>query len=453
MITGSSYHGSAFLAPASEDAVIGALIRHPEVFTGGQTLTEYDFADEHNRALYQIIRTLTLRNHSADYMSITDEIASRSDCDELSAHLADVLKRAAAKAMYPTHVKLVKDASARRALADTLRESLNRLDDRDTDMSAILEAVSSAAHTAETGSPLTSQTDAAIAAMTLLDTRAKEKPYSTGIKTLDYILAGGLHRGELTIIGARPSVGKTALALWFAVHVAMAGKHVLHISCEMLPNRLILRQIQSGLTFDPAKLRTGKLNDDEWSAISAELNNVASLPITYVERTIEIERMRSEIRAAHANGKCDVVIVDYLQLIRSYDRAIDRNEYTRISYVSRILKELTLELDIPIVALAQVNRSGDREAPTLSELKGSGSIEQDADNVILLHRTQSLEEALPQDREMWPCYINAGYAYLIVNVAKQRDGMIGQFPLLFMPSKQAYVEIQRGGESDENVTM
>lgn len=453
MITGSSSRGSAFLAPASEDAVIGALARYPELFTSGHALTETDFCDQLNRAIYATICKLSIRNHIADFACIGDELLTLPSGNELLAHLMECAKQAPTKVMFPTHVKLVKDASARRALADTLRESLNRLDDRDIDMGAVLEAISSAAHTAETGSPLTSQTDAAIAAMTLLDTRAKEKPYSTGIKTLDYILAGGLHRGELTIIGARPSVGKTALALWFAVHVAMAGKHVLHISCEMLPNRLILRQIQSGLTFDPAKLRTGKLNDDEWSAISAELNNVASLPITYVERTIEIERMRSEIRAAHANGKCDVVIVDYLQLIRSYDRAVDRNEYTRISYVSRILKELTLELDIPIVALAQVNRSGDREAPTLSELKGSGSIEQDADNVILLHRTQSLEEALPQDREMWPCYINAGYAYLIVNVAKQRDGMIGQFPLLFMPSKQAYVEIQRGGESDENVTM
>lgn len=440
----TSGYSNALTAPSSEDAVIGALARYPELFTSGHALTETDFYDPRNRAIYATICKLSIRNHIADFACIGDELSTMAGGNELLSHLMECAKQAPTKVMFPTHVKIVKDASARRALSETLRDSITRLGDRDNELAAILETLSSAERTAETGSPLMSQTDAAISAMTLLDARAKESPYDTGIASLNRVFAGGLHRGELTIIGARPAVGKTALALWLATHIAKAGKHVVYISREMQSNRLILRQIQGNLSFSPDKLRTGGLTDEDWSAVSAELSVVAELPITYIEHVGEVERLRTEIRGAQTKGKCDVVIIDYLQLIRSADRVVDKNEYTRISYVSRVLKELTLELDIPVVALAQVNRSGDREAPTLSELKGSGSIEQDADNVILLHRTQSPEEALPQDREMWPCYYNAGEAYLIVNVAKQRDGMTGKFPLLFVPDKQVYMEIARG---------
>lgn len=442
-MTTGSFSNNALTAPASEDAVIGALARFPELLNAGQALTENDFDNPFNREIFTAIRKIAIRNHVADFASITDEIIAKPGSAEMLQHLVDVAKQAPTKTMFTMHCKLLKDASARRMLAAMLQDSLSRLNDRDNELADVLDRLTSAARTAETGSPLTTQTDAVISAMTLLDARAREAPYDTGIANLNRVISGGLHRGELTIIGARPAVGKTALALWLATHIARAGKHVVYISREMQSNRLILRQVQGNLNFDSSKLRTGRLTDAEWSDVSAEFSAVAELPITYIERVGEIERIRSEIRAAQGKGKCDVVIIDYLQLICSADRTIDKNEYTRISYVSRVLKELTLELDIPVVALAQVNRSGDREAPTLSELKGSGSIEQDADNVVLLHRTQSPDEALPCDREMWPCYHNAGEAYLIVNIAKQRDGMTGKFPLLFVPEKQTYIEIAR----------
>lgn len=436
--------GDALSCPMSEQYVIGALARFPELMTGGTPLTESDFADPINRRIYSVMQKVAIRNHIADFASITDEMAGLPDGGELMACLMDALKIAPAKTMYGTHVRLVKDAAVRRRLTELLKTCETDLADKDADLTTTLDKLSNASKTGDSLTVTVTQVDAAVAAMTLLDARTSESPYTTGLEELDSILAGGLHRGELTVIGARPAVGKTAFALWLAVHIAQAGKQVVYISREMQANRLILRQVQSGVDFDPAKLRTGGLTDGDWTQITGALNELATLPITYIEHVGDIERMRAEIRAAARDCRCDVVIIDYLQLIRSSDKQIDRNEYTRVSYVSRVLKELTLELNIPVVALAQINRTGDREKPEMSELKGSGSIEQDADNVILMHRTKDVDEAMPSDRELYPLYIKTGYAYLIINVAKQRDGVTGSFPLLYNPARQTYIEIARG---------
>ncbi len=444
MTNGNAMGGDALSCPMSEQYVIGALARFPELMTSSTPLTETDFADPINRRIYSVMQKVAIRNHIADFVSITDEMAGLPDGGELMACLMETLKTAPVKTMYGTHVKLVKDAAVRRNLTELLRICETDLADRDVDLATTLEKLSNASKTGDGLALTTTQVDAAVAAMTLLEARTSESPYTTGLKELDELCAGGLHRGELTIIGARPAVGKTALALWLAVHIAQTGKQVVYISREMQADRLILRQVQGDVDFDPAKLRTGGLTDEDWTQITGALNEIAALPITYIEHVGDIERMRTEIRTAAKNGKCDVVIIDYLQLIRSSDKQIDRNEYTRISYVSRILKELTLELNIPVVALAQVNRTGDREKPEMTELKGSGSIEQDADNVILLHRTKDADEAMPSDRELYPLYVKTGYAYLLINVAKQRDGMTGYFPLLYNPARQTYIEIARG---------
>lgn len=428
--------------PKSEAYVIGSLIRYPELISQSEMLTEADFTEPNNRRIYATLKRMMLNHRTPDFAGITDELASLPDGADLMQYIIDSM-RGVTKTMFQDHVNMVRASSRRRNLVKVLEDCANDLADQDNDFGAITDRLANAIKV-DTGFNVTvSQTDAAISAMNLVEARGSETPYTTGIPSLDSMFAGGLHRGELTIIGARPSVGKTALSLWFALNIAMAGKSVIYISREMQSNRLILRMIQGMIDFAPYKFRTGKLTENEWLQTTQAISEISHLPITFIEHVGDIERLRSEIRSAVNNGKCDVVIIDYLQLIRSTDKAIDKNEYARISYVSRILKEITLELNIPVVALAQVNRSGDKENPSLSELKGSGSIEQDADNVILLHRTQDAQEALPEDRASWSSYLNAGFAYLILNVAKQRDGITGTIPILFNPTRQTYTEIKR----------
>ena len=247
----------------------------------------------------------------------------------------------------------------------------------------------------------------------------------SGYPQLDEMTAG-LQRGELIVLAARPSMGKTSLAMNIAAHAALNhGRTVGVFSLEMSHQQLFFRLLCSEGHVDAHKLRTGRVDREEWQGIIKVFGRLSGAPI-FIDDTpgIGVMEMRAKSRRLKREHGLDLLVVDYLQLMRGRGRHENRQQ--EISDISRSLKELAKELDLPLLALSQLSRApeqrgGDARRPQLSDLRESGAIEQDADVVMFLYREELYKRDDPELR---------GKAELIVG--KQRNGPTGMVPLHFI---------------------
>ena len=237
-------------------------------------------------------------------------------------------------------------------------------------------------------------------------------------------MTSGLQEGDLIIVAGRPSMGKTALALNIAEHVAVAEKRPVAVfSMEMSGTQIAARMLGSMARIDQHKLRTGRLTDEDWSKLADALGKLHEAPI-HIDETGSLNPLELRSRArrlARQYGKLGLIVVDYLQLMVTGGKR-EENRATELSEISRSLKALAKELGVPVVALSQLNRSVDSrpdKRPIMSDLRESGALEQDADLILFIYR----EVVYNRDAE-------AGKAEIIV--AKQRNGPIGDLPLTFL---------------------
>lgn len=235
----------------------------------------------------------------------------------------------------------------------------------------------------------------------------------TGFFDLDN-LTDGLHEQELTIVGARPSIGKTTFALQIAENIASKGISTLIISLEMSSKQITRKMLSRKANISSDEIRNGRLKEKEWERLMKESVSLTELPIYITTNAYTIQQIENKIRKLKNEKDIGLVIIDYLQLIRNNNRFNSREQ--EVAYISRTLKLLALELKIPIIGLCQLNRNATRQEPSLADLRESGAIEQDADNVIFLYRED--EEAQVVEN------IN-------VKLAKQREGATGTIKLNF----------------------
>ena len=234
---------------------------------------------------------------------------------------------------------------------------------------------------------------------------------TTGLDTLDF-LTGGVFPGELVVVGARTSVGKTALGMQMALDAAEAGIKTLVVSLEMAELQLAQRIVAGRLGISLIDQRTGRVTESDIAKVRRYAYESRGVPLSIVPaRRAKVSEIRGTARTEQATSGLGLVVVDYLQLIAPADYR--RPRYEQVTEISGSLKSLAMELDVPVVALAQLNRQGEADKPILSHLRESGAIEQDADAVWFLHRP---------DRK-------SPDSTLIV--AKQRQGAVGDFPLMF----------------------
>jgi replicative DNA helicase len=248
----------------------------------------------------------------------------------------------------------------------------------------------------------------------------------TGFVDLDEKTAG-LQQGELIIVAGRPSMGKTAFALNMAEQVAVKnGIPVAIFSMEMGATQLAMRLLGSIARVDQHNMRTGRLNDEEWSRLSTAMGKLHDAPI-YIDETgaLNALELRSRARRIHRqSGKLGLVVVDYLQLMSSASQNQNENRATEISEISRSLKALAKELSVPVVALSQLNRALEtrtEKRPMMSDLRESGAIEQDADVILFIYRDEVYYPDKPDIK---------GKAEVIIG--KQRNGPIGTVHLTFL---------------------
>ncbi len=244
----------------------------------------------------------------------------------------------------------------------------------------------------------------------------------TGIYDLDSMICG-LHKQELTIIGARPGVGKTTLALQIAEKIARNDKNVLFVSLEMSDNQLIQKMIARTGNVKSYRMRMGTIEDEDWTKISNAIGKLSDLKFNTNSKIRTIQKLELEARKLKNRGKLDLLIIDYIQLLKSKDKFNSREQ--EVADISRRLKLMSLELDIPVVALCQLNRNASNNEPGLSDLRESGSLEQDADNVIFLHQENNENNIVT------------------LKVAKQRAGETGKIAVMFKKDISTFINLER----------
>ncbi len=255
----------------------------------------------------------------------------------------------------------------------------------------------------------------------------------TGLSQLDALL-GGLQPSDLIILAARPSVGKTSLALNIAQHAAVReGKKVAVFSLEMSKEQLALRLLSAESGINPRPLQTGFVDETDWSKIAMVMNDMATAPMWIDDSpALSVMELRTKARRLEAEQRgLDLVIVDYLQLMQASTSNKDSNRVQEVSEISRGLKQLARELKVPVVALSQLSRGVEQRGtaePRLSDLRESGSIEQDSDVVIFLYR----------DGEQNP---DADVELIKAKVAKHRNGPIGEVPLQFRKTNTRFYTV------------
>lgn len=243
----------------------------------------------------------------------------------------------------------------------------------------------------------------------------KSNDYSlyTGIQDLDKLTCG-LHNQELTIIGARPGVGKTTLALQIAERIAEKGVETAFVSLEMSDMQIIQKMFSKKTRVNSYKMRMGTLEEKDWEAISIAGGKISNLPIHLVTKARTIQHIENIARKLKNRNNLGLLVIDYIQLIKNKGKFNNREQ--EVADITRTLKLLSLELDIPIIGLCQVNRNATRQEPTLADLRESGAIEQDADNVIFLYQENEADGNIVD---------------ITLKLAKQRAGETGKVYLKF----------------------
>jgi replicative DNA helicase len=425
--------------PSNVDAerlVLGSiLINHDTYFEVAGALEPDDFSLEKHRRIFQRMKDLYGRGEKIDRLTLANELMKQGQLESVDGlgYIVTLDEGLPHITNLDSYIRIVRDKATLRKLIFSAQSVINRCLIGEEEPSQILASAEESLlklGEANTGQQLETPGDVLEkfpgGLNAFLDPSQRVSGISTGFTKFDE-MTGGMHGGELIILAARPSMGKTALALNIAQHVAthpLMRKPVAIFSLEMSSASLLTRILCAGARVNQHKYRTGYLNADERRRLQVALGDITDSPM-YLDDTAGVNLMdvHAKLRRMKAQHGLSLVVIDYLQLMSSRGRSENRNQ--EVSAISRGLKLMAKELDVPFLVLSQLSRASETRVgdhkPQLSDLRDSGSIEQDADLVMFIFR----EEVYKRDREDIK-----GLADLII--AKQRNGPIGTVPLRFI---------------------
>ncbi len=428
----------------AEISVLGAMLQDgAAVLHATERLKEEDFFLAEHREIYSAMHALYGSSRPIDLTTVDAELSRRGTLDGIGgdAYLMRLLSQVPTTANVRAYIDIVLEKSTLRKLIDASRRIMTDCYGQQNSVQDVLSGAEKAIFDivmdrtdGETLKPMREVLDGTYGQIEQLS-RAKGKVSGvpTGFIDLDGMLTG-FHPGELIIIGARPGMGKTSFAMNIATHASVtAGKTVAVFSLEMPREQIGMRVLCSEARVDMQKVRKGTLNDQDWMSLARAVGPLAGAPL-YLDDTAGLtpSLLRSRLRRLMMDHGLDMVVIDYLGLMRAEGRVESRQ--LEVSEISRQLKAIALELRIPVVACAQLSRAnkdrGDKR-PILSDLRDSGSIEQDADVVLFLHRDQYYEE----DTE------NKNIAEVII--AKQRSGPVGTTKLAWFSEYTTFASLAR----------
>jgi replicative DNA helicase len=415
----------------AEQAVLGMIMMHKEALDRvANIITPEDFYNKNNKLIYQAALDLYEKQEPVDHLSITSRLAEKRQLDEIGG--ADYLTSLASTVIAPSHLDgYARMIRRKKILRDMIQASYEISElgfQEEEDVEDLLDRAEqkifkiSQRSLQKNFTHINDEIESAFSRIEDLQRGGTIRGVSTGFTRLNNILSG-LQKSDLIVLAARPSLGKTSLALDIARHVATKEKVPVGIfSLEMSKEQLVDRFISAEAFVDLWKLHTGQLKKDEgdFERINKALASLSGAPIYINDSSaINIMEMRAMARRLQAEHRdLGLIIVDYLQLMQA--RTKSDNMVQQITEISRSLKGLAKELNIPILALSQLSRAIEQRPggkPKLSDLRESGSIEQDADVVIFIHREREDDNRLSDDSE--------------ILISKHRNGPIGSCRLIF----------------------
>ena len=433
----------------AEQAVLGSMLMDKDsVIAAIEVLKDDDFYREDNKAIYAAIYSLYSRNEPIDVITVKAELIDNGNFERVGGleYLASLPDRVPTTANVEKYVKIVSEKAMLRNLISTANELVALGYNESEDVDAIMDMAEknvfelSQKKDAKGYSPLKDVLVDSFAKLEeLYNSKGKLSGISTGFADLD-LRTSGLHNSDLLIVAARPAMGKSAFAINIATNVALQGTGVAIFNLEMSKDQVGNRILCSEAMVDSNKIRTGQVEDDDWTKLASTLGRLSEAPI-YIDDTagISIMEIRAKCRKLKMEKDIGLVIIDYLQLIQGTGKKNASREQ-EISEISRSLKILAKELNIPVIALSQLSRSvekRDDKRPMLSDLRESGAIEQDADIVIFLYRDDYYNE----DSE------KKNVSEVII--AKQRGGSTGTVDLAWLPSYTKFANLERRFVEDE----
>jgi len=261
----------------------------------------------------------------------------------------------------------------------------------------------------------------------------------TGIPDLDYC-TGGLFDGEMTVIAARPSVGKTALGLFIAIKLAREGRKVHFVSREMSSNAIGMRILSMASGIDTGRIKAGKITEEQWQKIARALGAYSTSNLIVDTDSKTPSDIKAVAKELQAKDGLDLVIIDYLQILTPDGRHNTREQ--EVASISRSLKNLSLDINKPVIVLAQLNRNAENKRPTLADLRESGAIEADADNVWFLHYPSENQLYDNQKNKFMVCK-NNNYEYMEIIIGKHRNGPVGMIDVIFDPGKMRFIGFKK----------
>lgn len=417
----------------AERAVIGSMLMDADAIpSANDILNDTDFYNKQYGTLFEAMIQLHNEGKSSDLITLKAKLEESGVPSEVISldFIRDIIAGVPTSANVKEYANIVYEKAVLRNLVRTTNDITNQVYSGKDKLEEVLEMAEKKIFEVvqkRGTSDIVPVRQVVLNVLAEIESAAQTRGTITGLPTgfidLDNQLSG-LQPSDFILIAARPSVGKTAFVLNITEHMALKKNiSVAIFSLEMSKEQLISRVVAQHSMVDSMKMRVGNLNDTEWGKIMETSDIIANAGI-YIDDTpgISIGELRSKCRKLSIEKGIDIVIIDYLQLMSGSGKSPSREQ--EISEISRSLKGIARELNVPVIALSQLNRAVESrpdKKPIMADLRESGSIEQDADVIMLLSRKYNEEEKI-EDRNT-----------IIVNVAKQRRGPIGEIELLWMP--------------------
>ena len=430
--------------PEAEMSVLGAMLQdNKAVLTACEQLHEDDFLDPRHREIFGCMAELNRDQSPVDLITVDDLLNRRGTSAGTggTSYLLQLMNYVPTTANVRSYIHIVQENSTLRKLIGACQDIIGQCCKRDAPVSEILsgadKAISDIVADRIGTKSLVQIGEVLVDTYEHIETLSRNKGRLSGIPTgfidLDHMLSG-LHPGELIIVGARPSMGKTAFAMNIAAHASLsAGKSVAVFSLEMSAEAIAMRMLCSEAKVDMKKIMNGSLGDKDWMALANALVPLAAADL-FIDDTPALTpaQIRSRCRKLMMSRPLDMIVIDYLTKMTS---DVKKDSYNlEVGQITKDLTALAKELKIPVVCCAQLNRvNTDRsdKRPMLSDLRDSGSIEQDADVVMFIHRQEYYTHD-PQDK---------GIGEVIV--AKQRNGETGPVKLAWLPEYTTFANLAR----------
>ncbi|RPF51111.1 replicative DNA helicase [Aquisalibacillus elongatus] len=428
----------------AEQAVLGAIFLQPNaIVTATETLEAEDFYRISHQRIFEVMISLTDKGEPIDLVTLTNELTQLELLDDVGgvSYLTDVAESVPTAANIDYYAKIVEEKSVLRRIIQTATGIVTKSFEEKDDLPSIIDYAEKSildVSQQKASGKFRNIKDVLINVYDNIEQLHHQSEEVTGVPTgfkdLDHITSG-FQKNDLIIIAARPSVGKTAFALNIAQNVAIqAQENCAIFSLEMGAEQLVMRMLCAEGNIDAQRLRTGSLEEEDWGKLTMAMGSLSDAGI-YIDDTpgVKVSEIRSKCRRLKQESGLGMVLIDYLQLIQGSGTSRE-NRQQEVSEISRQLKALARELEVPVIALSQLSRGVEQrqdKRPIMSDIRESGSIEQDADIIGFLYRDDYYEDDSEKEN------------IIEIIIAKQRNGPIGTVELAFVKEYNKFVDLDR----------